>query len=85
MVLISPDKKEYIFEGSLEGTISIRAQGNEGFGYDPVFIPTGYEKTMSELGLSIKNKISHRSQALKNLREFLLTQTQQVESTLSND
>ncbi|MDP3372095.1 MAG: non-canonical purine NTP pyrophosphatase [Candidatus Paracaedibacteraceae bacterium] len=49
------------------GIISFPARGTNGFGFDPVFIPNGYDKTMAELGPIIKNKISHRAKSLKNL------------------
>lgn len=63
VVLISPEREEFVFEGRLNGTISIRESGSEGFGYDPVFIPEGEEKTLAELGVVFKNKVSHRRQA----------------------
>ncbi|MCM8532462.1 MAG: RdgB/HAM1 family non-canonical purine NTP pyrophosphatase [Lentisphaeraceae bacterium] len=51
--------------GECHGTIASAPQGNEGFGYDPLFIPDGYDKTFAELGEDIKNKLSHRGNALK--------------------
>lgn len=62
---------EYLFEGVVKGTITTKLAGNEGFGYDPVFIPDGYDKTFAEMPLSEKNKISHRSIAVKKLVNFL--------------
>lgn len=62
---------EYLFEGVVKGTIANKLAGNEGFGYDPVFIPDGYDKTFAEMPLSEKNKISHRSIAVKKLVNFL--------------
>ncbi|MBC7333773.1 MAG: RdgB/HAM1 family non-canonical purine NTP pyrophosphatase [Actinobacteria bacterium] len=72
MVLWDP-KSGPIFEtiGVCGGFISEREAGSGGFGYDPVFIPEGYTKTMAELDLEEKNKISHRGKALKALREFV--------------
>lgn len=56
-----------IFEGVATGSIADEKNGKEGFGYDPIFIPTGYQKTFAELPLKIKNKISHRSKAIQLL------------------
>ena len=61
----------YQFEGKIEGHITEKPKGNTGFGYDPVFVPDGYEETFAELGFEIKNKISHRSQAVNKLKAFL--------------
>jgi len=59
------------FEGACEGRIIDSTRGDEGFGYDPVFVPNGYEKTFAELGVKVKNKLSHRAKALKSLQDFL--------------
>ena len=56
-------------EGVLEGTIATEASGNGGFGYDPVFIPSGQSKSLSELGAEFKNRISHRALAVRALME----------------
>lgn len=53
--------------GALEGTIAMDVRGSQGFGYDPIFIPHGYDKTLSELGPDVKNKISHRARAVENM------------------
>lgn len=58
-------------EGSCEGQIAYKPEGNQGFGYDPIFIPEGYDKTMAQLDLKEKNKISHRGKAIKKLIEKL--------------
>jgi XTP/dITP diphosphohydrolase len=63
--------KEYLFEGIVEGTLIKEERGAAGFGYDPVFIPTGYNQTFAELGTDIKNTISHRANAVKKLKQFL--------------
>ena len=65
------DNTEYLFEGILKGRIGFEKKGNEGFGYDPIFIPEGYDKTAAELGPTIKNKISHRVRALDKMIDFL--------------
>ncbi|MGD8979905.1 MAG: RdgB/HAM1 family non-canonical purine NTP pyrophosphatase [candidate division WOR-3 bacterium] len=65
------DGKYEAFEGKCAGRIALRARGSAGFGYDPVFIPKGYKKTFAELGASVKNRISHRADALRKFRKFL--------------
>ena len=60
-----------LFEGVVPGTIATQKQGNEGFGYDPLFIPDGYDKTFAELGANIKNQISHRARAVGKLVDYL--------------
>lgn len=61
----------HVSEGKCEGLIVKEPRGNNGFGYDPVFVPTGYDRTFAELPAEIKNVISHRAQALAAMREFL--------------
>jgi XTP/dITP diphosphohydrolase len=61
--------------GKCDGHIDFAPRGSEGFGYDPVFIPIGYEQTFAELKPAIKNQISHRARALLSAREFLRTLT----------
>jgi XTP/dITP diphosphohydrolase len=65
------DKKEYLFEGSVSGTIIDEKRGSEGFGYDPVFVPEGGNKTFAEMNLTEKNKLSHRARAFEKLKDFL--------------
>jgi XTP/dITP diphosphohydrolase len=65
------DGKEYQFEGIVEGQITLSASGAKGFGYDPIFIPGGYDITFAEMDLSLKNSISHRARAVKQLVDFL--------------
>lgn len=60
-----------LFEGVAEGDIIREKRGGEGFGYDPIFRPEGYDKTFAELGHEIKNKISHRAKAVQKLVEYL--------------
>ena len=67
------DGKEFLFEGTAEGKIINEKRGNEGFGYDPVFVPEGSDRTFAEMPLSEKNLISHRARAFEKLRKFLLS------------
>jgi XTP/dITP diphosphohydrolase len=60
-----------VSEGICEGTITFEPRGNSGFGYDPLFVPDGYDQTFAELSNYVKNEISHRARALLKLREFL--------------
>lgn len=60
-----------IFDGACEGRIGFAPSGKGGFGYDPLFIPLGYEQTFAELGEDIKNCLSHRAKALEKLRAHL--------------
>ncbi len=64
-------KEIHKFEGIVEGEIIRERRGGEGFGYDPIFQPAGYDKTFAELGMDIKNRISHRARATQKLCEFL--------------
>lgn len=63
-----------LFEGIVNGTISEARSGAGGFGYDPVFIPEGYDKTFAELASDIKNNISHRAMAVQKLVSFLASE-----------
>lgn len=63
--------REHLFEGIVEGEITTEKHGSSGFGYDPVFQPTGYTKTFAELGTDIKNSISHRARAVAKLCDYL--------------
>ncbi|MDD7318458.1 MAG: non-canonical purine NTP diphosphatase [Prevotella sp.] len=62
----------HTFEGKVEGNIITEKRGNEGFGYDPIFMPEGYDKTFAELGMDTKNMISHRARAVKKLADYLM-------------
>jgi len=65
------DKQEYVFEGICEGRIVDDQQGNKGFGYDPVFMPDGADKTFAEMTMEEKNAFSHRRKATDQLIAFL--------------
>lgn len=62
----------FLFEGIVQGNIITERRGGEGFGYDPIFQPEGYDLTFAELGNDIKNTISHRARAVKKLAQFLM-------------
>lgn len=64
-------EKEYLFEGIVDGKLIEEARGNAGFGYDPVFVPEGFMETFAEMGVDVKNKISHRAKAVEQLKKFL--------------
>jgi XTP/dITP diphosphohydrolase len=72
ITLIKEDEVHY-FEGEVKGTITHEPRGNNGFGYDPLFIPQGYRSTFAELPAEVKNSISHRGKAVKKLIDFLGT------------
>ena len=63
--------EKYLFEGIVEGQITESESGSEGFGYDPVFMPKGYDITFAEMDSSEKNAISHRGRAMASMIEFL--------------
>ena len=63
--------KEYLFEGIVKGHIIEEKRGGAGFGYDPIFVPEGYNQTFAELGNDVKNTISHRARAVEKLCTFL--------------
>lgn len=72
VVVYISDGKEYVFDGIVEGEITMEKHGNEGFGYDPVFAPVeAGGKTFAEMTLDEKNLISHRARAVKKFVEFL--------------
>lgn len=66
--------KTYYFEGLINGQIIDHPRGNNGFGYDPIFVPDGYTKTFAEMDLDEKNKISHRSQAIRKMIDFIMSE-----------
>lgn len=71
VVALIIDGKEYLFEGKIKGSIITEEKGTAGFGYDPIFMPEGYNQTFAELGNEIKNDVSHRALAVKALCQFL--------------
>jgi XTP/dITP diphosphohydrolase len=69
------DGSEYLFEGIVDGEITRERRGTGGFGYDPVFLASGHDRTFAEIPLAEKNTISHRARAMRKLLEFLKQQT----------
>lgn len=63
--------REHLFEGRVDGEILTTQQGEAGFGYDPIFRPTGYQVSFAEMPMDEKNKISHRGRATRKLAEYL--------------
>ena len=63
--------KEHLFEGRVDGTIATEKRGTAGFGYDPLFVPDGYDQSFAQLGTDIKNTISHRARAVEKFCCFL--------------
>lgn len=70
LCLIDPEGGEHYFDGSCEGHIATVAKGDSGFGYDPVFIPKGYDSSLGELSRRIKSQISHRSLAVRKMEKY---------------
>jgi XTP/dITP diphosphohydrolase len=68
--LVSSIGAPILFNGVCEGLIILTPRGENGFGYDPLFVPVGFEQTFAELGDEVKSKISHRSKALEKLKEY---------------
>ena len=71
VIFLILENKEYFFEGVCTGEITLQPSGSEGFGYDPVFIPTGTDKTFAEMSMEEKNIFSHRRKATDKLVKFL--------------
>ncbi len=71
LALARPNKETLFFQGTCEGKIAFKPEGSYGFGYDPIFIPDGYDRTMAQLTEEEKNAISHRGKALQKLETYL--------------
>ena len=65
------DGESQLFEGIVRGSITKERRGEGGFGYDPIFVPEGYEHTFAQLGSEVKNRISHRAKAVEQLAQYL--------------
>jgi XTP/dITP diphosphohydrolase len=70
------------FVGICEGTLAYQQRGNNGFGYDPIFIPMGYDKTFAESTPEEKNAVSHRKKAMKQMIEYLLPENNRTENKI---
>lgn len=73
LVVVTPEGEEFLTEGSVEGRILRQRRGTDGFGYDPLFYVPEYARTMAELTLTEKNKLSHRAQAFRKVIPILQT------------
>ena len=71
VIALVMDGREHLFEGVVTGRIATEGHGAGGFGYDPVFVPDGYDRSFAELSADEKNAISHRGRAVRQLVEFL--------------
>ncbi|MBP1531931.1 MAG: RdgB/HAM1 family non-canonical purine NTP pyrophosphatase [Alphaproteobacteria bacterium] len=72
--LAYPDGKYKLFEGRIDGKIStVKMLGNHGFGYDPLFVPDGYDCSFAQMPKEIKNQISHRGRAMQKFKEYIQT------------
>jgi XTP/dITP diphosphohydrolase len=71
MAYVEPEGEPVLFHGTLEGAIAGKPAGTYGFGYDPIFVPDGYDKTLAEITPDVKNRISHRAKALRAFLTWL--------------
>lgn len=76
IVIAYPDGAYKAFEGRIDGNIATQKTGKAGFGYDPIFIPTGYTRSFAEFSSEEKNKISHRGRALQKFIDFITAQNE---------
>jgi XTP/dITP diphosphohydrolase len=71
VIALKQGRNIHLFEGIAPGIISHKKRGTGGFGYDPIFIPEGYDKSFAEMNKEVKSKISHRAKAVEKLIDFL--------------
>ena len=71
LLLIGPNGEEHVFEGQCRGRLLFTPRGGAGFGYDPLFVPEGYEQSFAELGDEVKNQLSHRARAWAKLAAWI--------------
>ncbi|MCM4165692.1 MULTISPECIES: non-canonical purine NTP diphosphatase [unclassified Arenibacter] len=75
VIALNINNGQFLFKGIVEGEITTRKKGGQGFGYDPIFRPKGYDKTFAEIPILLKNKISHRAKAIEELLAFFKSRT----------
>jgi XTP/dITP diphosphohydrolase len=73
LALVGPGGVEVVFQGRVEGIIGDQPRGRSGFGYDPVFLPEGHERTFAEMSAEEKDSMSHRGRAMERFRQYLAT------------
>jgi XTP/dITP diphosphohydrolase len=71
VIALVENKRLVTFQGEIQGSITTEKRGNQGFGYDPIFLPEGFDRTFAEMGFGEKNRISHRALAVNKLIEYL--------------
>jgi XTP/dITP diphosphohydrolase len=69
--LVTPEGGEWLTRGEVAGRIAVAPRGESGFGYDPVFVPAGYERTFAEMKAEEKNRLSHRARAFSKIKKYL--------------
>ncbi len=74
-VCFADELAAHVFDGACEGRIQLSASGQNGFGYDPLFVPAGFDRSFAELGDEVKNQLSHRARALEKLKPWLDAQS----------
>ena len=84
ITMVFPDGESLVARGEVEGHLVLEKKGNHGFGYDPLFVPLGYENTFGELDSELKNRISHRARALQKLREELEALNKEIQTAQQN-
>ena len=80
LVVLAPDGEEVRATGTLEGVVADGPRGDEGFGYDPIFVPLGESRTVAELGNAWKSEHSHRARAARSLAEALAARSRRSSS-----
>ena len=73
VIILLQNEEEHVFEGEVQGTITRKRIGGDGFGYDPIFQPNGFSETFAQMSMDEKNKISHRGRAVQKLLQHLKT------------